>query len=121
MSLPVRKANKPDRRLSASHRAAPVQESRVAERLGGETVVGSGAGRMKGDVRLKGLARIECKTTMAKSYALTRETIDKVENAGTGAGEVPAIVVDFIRGDGTVEHSVAVIPMWALEELLGAK
>lgn len=100
-----------------SHARAPKQEGELAAKLGGRRVKGSGCGDEKGDVRLEGVARIECKTTKAKSFSVTREMIKKVEEAALNAGEVPVIVVEFI--DAGKYSDVAVIPMWALELLLG--
>lgn len=115
MSLPTRKAHKPH--LSPAHRAAPKQERRIADMIGGKVTPGSGNQRVKGDVRKLKVARIECKSTAAKSFSITREMVDKIESAGAAAGEVPAIVVDFVNERGDVQQSVCVVPSWAMDQL----
>ena len=106
------------RNLSNSHRRSKKQESSLAKTLGGRVTAGSGNKDVKGDVRVKGVARIEAKTTLNKSFSVTRDMIDKIETAAVGAGEVPALIVEFHDGFGKSLQSVAIIPMWALESLL---
>jgi Holliday junction resolvase len=98
-----------------AHSRSRKQEREVARRLGGKTTLASGALSEKGDVRLKGVVRIECKTTMAKSFSVTKEMIEKIEHAALSAGELPAVVVEFITPKGKPLSSVAVVPMWALD------
>lgn len=114
MKLPKRLIGK----HSASHARAPKQEKTVATRLGGRTVRGSGSGNEKGDVRVSGVVRVECKTTTAGSFRVTTEMLDKLRKAIHGTGEVPCMVVEFLQPDGTVSGSVAVLPMWCLETLI---
>lgn len=90
----------------------------MAKRLGGKTTPASGAKELKGDVQVKGIARIECKTTQAKSFSVTRETLAKIEDAATSSGEVPALVVEFLNGAGRPVGSVAILPLWALDMLM---
>lgn len=104
--------------LTNSHKRAPKMEKEKAKRLGGALVPGSGVGQTKGDVRLKGIARIECKTTMKKSFPVTVALVEKIENAVVGLGELPAIIVEFNDGFGKPLKTVAVVPMYVLEELL---
>ncbi len=102
---------------SKSHARAPRQEREVATRLGGKVTPRSGAGGFqKGDVRVKGVARLECKTTKHKSFSVTADMIRKVEDAAMTSGEVPVIVVEIDGG----AHTAAVMPMWALELILGS-
>lgn len=95
------------------------QEARIANRIGGEVTKASGSGPFeKGDVRLKGIARIEAKTTRASSFRVTTEMIEKIEAHALQAGEVPVIEIELADGAKTV----ALIPIWALDTLLnGAK
>ena len=102
---------------SKSHTHAPRQEARVARRLSGQVTIGSGNKDIKGDVRIKGVARIECKCTQAKSFSITREMARKIEEAALGAGEVPAIQIDFLDG-ATVVHSLCVVPAYVLDGLV---
>ena len=97
---------------------SPKQESELADRLGGGVVKGSGCGDIKGDVRLQGVARIECKTTTKKSFSVTREMLDKIEDAAVMAGEVPAMVVEFIDEKGKPQGELAIVPTYVLDTLI---
>ena len=108
----------PDKKHTASHRRAPKQEKELSKRLKGHLVPGSGSGPQKGDVRVRGVVRVEAKTTKNKSFSVTRKMIDTITDAGIGHGELPAMVIEFLDGDGHPETEVAVIPMWALEMLI---
>lgn len=101
-----------------SHARAPKQEAETAKRFGGKLTPGSGNKAEKGDVRIKGVARIENKTTKNKSFSITREMVQKIENAAMPCGEVPIIVVEFNDGCGGVDCDVAIMPMYALDILL---
>lgn len=101
-----------------AHDRSRKQEKEVARRIGGNTTLASGALAEKGDVRLKGVARIECKTTMNKSFSVTREMVEKIENAALSAGELPALVIEFLSPKGGVQSSVAVVPVWVLTDLI---
>jgi hypothetical protein len=104
--------------LSNSHRRSRKQESSLAKSLGGRVTAGSGNKDVKGDVRVKGVARIEAKTTKNASFSVTREMINKIETAAANSGEVPALVVEFHDGFQKSLQSVAIVPMWALESLI---
>lgn len=104
----------------ASHRHAPKQEKELAIRLGAETTRGSGSGNDRGDVRKKRVCRIECKSTIHKSFSLTTEMLDKIEEAGMSHSEIPCMQIDFVgKNSGKVKHSVAVLPVWVLEMMFG--
>lgn len=104
--------------LSNSHRRSKRQEASLAKTLGGKRTPASGSGAVKGDVRVKGVVRIEAKTTKNASFAVTRKMIDAIETAAVGAAEMPVIIVEFHDGFGKDLQSVAIVPMWALETLL---
>lgn len=104
--------------LTPSHRRAPKQEASLAALVRGSRVPGSGAGDVKGDVRRKGLLRIEAKTTRHASFSVTLEMLRKIEQAATQSGEMPAIVVEFNDGKGKPLGSVAILPLYALQELV---
>lgn len=91
------------------------QERELARRLNGKQVLASGALHEKGDVRVKRAVRIEAKTTIAKSFSVTREMVRKIEEAAMGADELPAIIVEFQTADNKPEMQVAVVPVWCLE------
>lgn len=103
--------------LTVAHRRAPKQEREVAARLGGRPTAASGAKDVKGDVRIKGVARVECKTTRHKSFAVTLAMVGKLEESALLAGEVPAIVVEFIDADGRRLAELAVVPTYVLDGL----
>lgn len=82
----------------------------MTKRIGGRQTSGSGNQTMKGDVRIPGKERIECKSTIHGSFGLTREMIHKIESAAASTGETWAIQIDYLRPDGKVERSVIVRP-----------
>ncbi len=99
---------------SASHARSPVQEKQLATKLGGERVRGSGCGRVKGDVRVKGVLRVEAKVTRHNSFSVTKEMIEKIETAAITEGELPAMLIELNGG-----MQVAVVPAYVLEMLAG--
>lgn len=103
--------------LTASHKRAPKQEASLAKRIGGRVTPGSGNGATKGDIRIKGVARIECKCTKNKSFSVTFDMIEKIEAAGAEGAELPIIAIEFIDDTGRVLKSVAVCPMYVLDSL----
>ena len=122
MTQPVARLKIPKgKKQSLSHARAPRQERQAAHRLGADLVRRSGAGPVKGDVRKKRVFRLECKTTMAKSFSVTREMVEKIENAALGAGEVPAILIEFLGPDGKPQGEVAVVPSWVMDSLSSKK
>jgi Holliday junction resolvase len=103
---------------SLAHRRAPKQERELAKRSGGRLTPGSGSKTQKGDVRnAYGVFRIEAKTTMKKSFSVTREMVRKIEDASLPNGEVPAIVIEFLNDEGEPVMEVAVVPTYLLENL----
>ena len=107
----------PKKRLNPSQVRAKKQEKERALLLRAAQVPGSGAGAMKGDVRHKGLLRLECKTTKHKSFSLTLEMVHKIEEAALSSGEMPAILVEFNDENGQKIAEVAVVPTYVLEGL----
>lgn len=103
--------------MTPSHHRAKAQEKAAAKRMGARQVKGSGSGFEKGDVRLKGILRLEAKTTKHASFSVTEEMIDKVENACNGAGEVPVIEIEILGG----QRRVYVVPAWAVDDLFSVK
>lgn len=110
------KLPKASRLVSPSHARAKVQEKQTAQRLAGRVTRASGSSYEKGDVRIKGVARLECKTTKNKSFSVSTDLVDKLENMSAGAGEIPAFEIELNGGT----HKVAVLPMWALDMLIDA-
>ena len=103
---------------SVAARRSPKQESDLAKRIGGRVVRGSGRGNEKGDVRVKGVLRIEAKTTSKGSFRVTKEMAEKIEMQAMSSGECPAIVVEFLGKDGKPEHELAVVPVWVLDAIV---
>lgn len=87
------------------------QEQRLADSIGGKRHAGSGAmAGLKGDFRKKGVVRCEAKFTQTKTFALTRDVLDKIRGEAT-QGEVPTVVIEFKNKlTGRTEDSWAVIP-----------
>lgn len=100
--------------LTPSHARSKVQEAGLAKRVGGAVVKGSGSGDERGDVRLKGFARIEAKTTAAASFSVTVDIIRKLENAVVGTREIPILEVEIQGG----ARKLIVMPSWALDMIL---
>ncbi len=101
-----------------SYRRAKKQERQLATRLGGKTTIASGSKGEKGDVRVRGLLRVEAKTTKHRSFSVTLDMIHAIEMAALGAGEIPAIIVEFNDGEGRPIAEVAVIPTYVLDDLV---
>lgn len=96
---------------------SPAKEKKLALRVGGRTTSASGSKHEKGDVRIKGVARLEHKITQRKSFSVTREMVEKVVNASLACEEIPAIIIEFINEvSGKSEGELAVIP---LKDLIG--
>jgi len=70
-------------------------EKIVATRLGGKVTRGSGNSIEKGDVRVHGKFRVECKTTKANSYRLEQEILLKIMSEATAAGETGILNIQF--------------------------
>lgn len=98
-----------------SYRRSSKQEKEIAERLGGRRTAASGSKDEKGDVRLKGVLRIEAKTTKHKSFSVTLDMIAQIEEAALSTGEMPVIAIEFNDGRGKKVKEVAVVPMYVLD------
>ncbi len=92
---------------------SPKQECRVAKLVGGKNTPASGAKEIKGDVRLKGLLRIECKATEKSIYLLSYRVIDKIKEQALSCAELPCVQVDFI---GDISKKVYIMEMFTLPE-----
>lgn len=103
--------------LTASHRRAPKQETEIAKLVNGRKTSASGAKHEKGDVRLKGRARIECKTTKHKSFSVTMDMVERLEEEAALAGELPFFVIEFCDDRGRKIKDVAVCPTYVLDSL----
>lgn len=115
---PFMKRQRKTANLSASHRRSKKQEKELVGRIGGQRTPASGARDVKGDVRIKGVARIEAKTTKHASFSVSLDMIGKIEDAVTSTDEMPVIIIEFHDGQGRKIKEVAVMPMYSLETLL---
>jgi hypothetical protein len=102
--------------LQGSHARAPKQEKETAVRVGGKQTPRSGAGTIKGDVRVRGVVRIENKTTEHKSFSVTTEHIAKLEAAVASGTEIPMMQIELDSG----RVSFVVIPDNYLETIVDA-
>jgi hypothetical protein len=107
---PKRKVKKSNSSISISHDYARQQEIDAANEYGGYTTSKSGAGNIKGDVRIKGKYRIECKCTKNKSYSLNYEYLEKFIEQAISLGEDPILQVHFIDELGIKKRGFIVIP-----------
>lgn len=96
------------------------QEKNSANDFGGSVTVGSGNKRVKGDVRFKGLFRLESKATSKRSYSLKFDDLEKIENVALSAGELAFFQVDFIDSEKKPIKKVIVLPEYVFQELLDA-
>lgn len=104
---------------SKAYRASPRLEKKLAKKTKGYTTTGSGNKKEKGDVRVRGIARMEHKATQAASFRVTKEMLDKIELAGRGCDELPVLVVDFLDERGrTTGQEIACIPLQDLLDLI---
>lgn len=107
---PGKRVSRSDTSCSISHDYAKQQEIDAAHLYGGFTTPRSGAGNIKGDVRVKGKYRIECKCTSNKSYALNYEYLENFIEQATSLGEDPIMQVHFITEMGIKKRGYLVIP-----------
>ena len=103
-----------------SHSRSPVQEKELAKKLGGKVTAGSGCGNEKGDVRLRNVLRVECKTTKNASFSVTTDMIDKIEAVALAHGELPAMLIELENGSRR-PRTVAVVPAFVLDMIRDAK
>ena len=100
---------------TVAHRRSAKQEREVAKRfVRGRQTPCSGAKSEKADVRVRGVVRIETKTTAASSFRVTLDMINTIEEAALPCNEVPALIIEFIDENGTPIREVAVLPTYVL-------
>lgn len=108
------------KRLCGQHpsvKRSKAQEVGTAARIGGHVTKASGAQPFeKADVRIKGVVRLELKTTKARSFSVTVDMLDKIEAQALQAGELPVMEIE-INNVGA-PRSVYILPIWALDALL---
>ncbi len=102
----IRKSSK----KSPSHDYSVKQEYNLAKKLGGSMTPKSGAGEVKGDVRIKGKYRIECKCTAKGSYSIKKEYLEGLIEAASACGETFILNIDFLDASGNKKRGFYVIP-----------
>ncbi len=108
-----------DGKQSRAYHASPKLEKKTAKRVGGYVTTGSGNKREKGDIRKRGVTRIEHKATQHASFRVTLEMLEKIELAARGCDEIPILVVEFLDDRGhSIEKEIAVLPWSDLLNLL---
>jgi len=86
------------------------QELGLAGDTGSQAQKGSGSlPWAKGDVRKRGSFRAECKFTRAKSYSVTRATLDKIRSE-CAVNETPLLDLQFLDKHGAVDERWVLIP-----------
>jgi hypothetical protein len=108
-------------KTSVAYRNAPKHEKKIAKQFSGRVTARSGAGNMKGDVIVDGVLRIECKNTQKKSFSVTLDMINKIDNATAANGALPVIIVEFIDERGKKIKDVAIVPVWAIDALTAGR
>lgn len=122
MGLNVPKRLKGKEGLKVSHKAAPAHEAASAKRLGGRLTAGSGSKTEKGDIRVNGIMRVECKGTINKSFSVTRDMLTKLEAAAAARNEIPAYEIRFLDPkSGACVAEYAVVPTHVLDLLVKVK
>lgn len=92
---------------SKAYHASPKLERKLAKTVGGHRTSGSGNKREKGDVRKRGVMRIEHKATQHDSFRVTKTMLQKIELAATGCDEVPMLTIEFLDKRGDSEGAIA--------------
>jgi len=95
------------------------QERRAAKRDGARVQAASGAmDHAKGDIKMAGFYRKECKCTIHKSFAIKKDVLNKIAQE-TPVGETPVVEVEF--QDAFPKKRFYIIPEWAFEEYMELK
>jgi hypothetical protein len=101
-----------------SQKRSRAQEKRAASRWGGKRQPASGAGTEKGDVRVKGVVRGECKLTRSSSYTLKLKDLETLEKQAA-LNEEPVFEIEF-QGVYPSKRYV-VLPGWVYDSYLERK
>ena len=83
----------PKKRLHPSQKRAKKQERETAVRFGGTSTLASGSKDEKGDVRVRRIARIECKTTKNKSFKSLKTSFAFFLNFAPHANSIPSFKI----------------------------
>lgn len=103
---------------TVAHDRAPRQEKAWAKKGSGRLTPGSGNKAVKGDVRkYRKVVRLECKTTRAGSFSVSRKMFEKLQESALPHDEIPAIVVEFLSESGKPLHELAIVPTYVLDAI----
>lgn len=105
-----------DRKIGTAGRVA---EKKAAKKLGGRLTPASGASGKKGDIYIQRFM-VECKSTQAESMGVQKEWLDKVRREALAAGQLPALLLQFIQPNGTIKDNGdwVCIPQSAFRDLI---
>lgn len=103
-----------------AHKRSEKQEKGLAQRINGVRISRSGAGDEKCDVRVKRLVRIEAKTTSKKSFSVSIDMLNKIENAALPCDEIPILVIEFLDERGKPIKECSIVPSYVLDLLVKA-
>jgi hypothetical protein len=112
------KTTKEVRKTEATYqqKVSRVQEKGAEKRYGARRQAASGAlGGVKGDLRIPGKLRVECKTTEAKSFSLKLSELEKIEREAS-FGELPVFEVEFRTAQPAKRY--VVLPYWVYDTLM---
>mgnify|MGYP006275095065 CR=1 FL=1 len=119
MTSPLQRRLERKAKQSKGYHASKPLEKKMAKRVKGYRTSGSGNKFENGDVRKRGIARIEHKATQAKSFRVTVKDLEKLELAARGCDEVPIFVVDFLDARGkSTGREMAVVPLQDILDLI---
>jgi hypothetical protein len=101
---------------SFNQRKSQRQEKYAARDLDGRVQPGSGSCDFaKGDVRVQGKLRLECKTTSKATFRLTLETLRKIRTEAQCQAEEWALQIEFQGQVGRSKKMAIVDRAWFLE------
>ena len=69
-------------------------------------------------MRVRGVLRIEAKTTKNKSFSVTRDMVQSICNTAVAYGELPALIVEFLNAAGKPELEIAIVPTYVLNSII---
>ena len=114
------KKDKEVKNQSKAYNYSKRQEREVNKRFSAWATAGSGNKTTKGDGRVKGKLRIECKATSKKSYSLKKDDWLRIRENAQGLNESVMYVVDFLDEDGEPELELITVDVREFGPLLEA-
>jgi hypothetical protein len=114
----LKQVKKSSKSISIAHDYARLQEIEAAKTYNGWTTPNSGAGNIKGDVRVRGKFRIECKCTLNNSYGLKYDYLENFLEQAASLGEDPVMQLHFINDNGTKKRGYIIVPEEYIKDYL---